>query len=107
MTATIARRFYFISGLPRSGSTLLSAILQQNPRFHCGVTSPLAGLVISVLNQVSLGSEFGPQISTSRRRNLLRGLFASYYSDVEQEVVFDIPTLLDATLELCEAAGHA
>jgi hypothetical protein len=25
----------------------------------------------------------------------------------ENEVVFDIPTLLDATLELCEAAGHA
>ena len=24
----------------------------------------------------------------------------------EHEVVFDIPTLLDATLELCEAAGH-
>jgi hypothetical protein len=25
----------------------------------------------------------------------------------ENEVVFDIPTLLDATLELCEAVGHA
>jgi hypothetical protein len=25
----------------------------------------------------------------------------------EDQVVFDIPTLLDATLELCEAAGHA
>jgi hypothetical protein len=25
----------------------------------------------------------------------------------EEEVVFDIPTLLDATLELCEPAGHA
>lgn len=25
----------------------------------------------------------------------------------EHEVVFDIPTLLDATLELCEAVGHA
>lgn len=25
----------------------------------------------------------------------------------EDEVVFDIPTLLDATLELCEAVGHA
>jgi hypothetical protein len=24
----------------------------------------------------------------------------------EQEVVFDIPTLLDATLELCEPVGH-
>jgi hypothetical protein len=25
----------------------------------------------------------------------------------DEEVVFDIPTLLDATLELCEAVGHA
>jgi len=25
----------------------------------------------------------------------------------EDQVVFDIPTLLDATLELCEAIGHA
>jgi hypothetical protein len=25
----------------------------------------------------------------------------------EDEVVFDIPTLLDATLELCDPAGHA
>jgi hypothetical protein len=25
----------------------------------------------------------------------------------EKEVVFDIPTLLDATLELCEPVGHA
>ncbi len=25
----------------------------------------------------------------------------------EDEAVFDIPTLLDATLELCEAVGHA
>jgi hypothetical protein len=25
----------------------------------------------------------------------------------KEEVVFDIPTLLDATLELCEPAGHA
>jgi hypothetical protein len=25
----------------------------------------------------------------------------------DDEVVFDIPTLLDATLELCEAVGHA
>ena len=25
----------------------------------------------------------------------------------EDEVVFDIPTLLDATLQLCEAVGHA
>jgi len=26
--------YHFITGLPRSGSTLISSILQQNPKFH-------------------------------------------------------------------------
>ncbi|MEG3936419.1 MULTISPECIES: sulfotransferase [unclassified Microcoleus] len=34
---------HFISGLPRSGSTLLAALLRQNPRFHGAMTSPLGG----------------------------------------------------------------
>jgi hypothetical protein len=34
-----------ISGLPRSGSTLLAAILRQNPCFHASVSTPLADLV--------------------------------------------------------------
>jgi hypothetical protein len=33
---------HFISGLPRSGSTLLAALLRQNPRFEAGMSGPLA-----------------------------------------------------------------
>ena len=96
-------RFHFISGLPRSGSTLLSAVLQQNPRFHAGVTSPVASLLGSLLDQVSVGSEWAAQVDVERRRALLRGIFASYYADVDKEVVFDtnrtwtakLPVLLD------------
>ena len=29
-----AKTYYFMSRLPRSGSTLLSALLNQNPRFY-------------------------------------------------------------------------
>ncbi len=36
--------FHFISGLPRSGSTLMGAVLKQNPRFHAGMSSPVASL---------------------------------------------------------------
>jgi sulfotransferase len=43
--------------LPRSGSTLLSAILSQNSRFHAGVSSPLAAFFSSLVAQVSVGSE--------------------------------------------------
>lgn len=95
--------FHFISGLPRSGSTLLSAILRQNPRFHCGVTSPVASFFSAIVSQVSVGSEWAPQVSTDQRRTILRGLFESYYADSPQPVVFDtnriwsakLPALLD------------
>ncbi|MGO4527214.1 sulfotransferase [Microvirga sp. 2MCAF35] len=82
-------RYHFISGLPRSGSTLLSGILLQNPRFHAGMTSPVGSLCSAVLGQVSAGSEFAPVVGTVKRRELLRGLFDSYYSDVERDVIFD------------------
>lgn len=69
------QQFLFISGLPRSGSTLLSAILLQNPRFHAGITSPVGTLFSSVLEQCSAGSEFGavivpPRWPTARRHGL-------------------------------------
>jgi len=84
-----AHTYHFISGLPRSGSTLLSAILRQNPRFHAGISSPVAGLAAGVLAQVSAGSEFSTMVDTQQRRALLRGLFDAYYSTSEQPLVFD------------------
>lgn len=98
------RRFHFISGLPRSGSTLLAAILRQNPRFQAGMTSPVGKLMLGMLNQFSAGSEIASQVSHSQRRQLLRGLFDSYYADhADKSVIFDtnrlwcarLPTLLD------------
>lgn len=38
--------YHFLSGLPRSGSTLLSAILNQNPEVYCTPTSPLLDQLI-------------------------------------------------------------
>lgn len=88
-SASSSRRFHFISGLPRSGSTLLSGILLQNPRFHAGMTSPVGALCSAVLGQVSAGSEFGAVVGTDKRRALMRGLFDAYYADVDKDVVFD------------------
>jgi sulfotransferase len=87
--AASGRRYHFISGLPRSGSTLLSGILLQNPRFHAGMTSPVGSLCSAVLGQVSAGSEFGPVVGRDKRKALLRGLFDSYYADVGKDLIFD------------------
>jgi len=84
------QQFHFISGLPRAGSTLLAALLRQNPRFHAGMTSPVGALISNMLNQFSAGSEFGSVIDMSQRQRLLRGLFESYYADqADKQVIFD------------------
>jgi sulfotransferase len=84
------RTYHFISGLPRAGTTLLAAILRQNPRFRAGMTSPVGALVHGVLAQVSAGSEFASMVDQPMRRRLLRGIFDSYYADVPADgVVFD------------------
>jgi sulfotransferase len=94
------RAFHFISGLPRSGSTLLSGILLQNPRFHAGMTSPVGTLCTAVLGQVSAGSEFGAVVGREKRKALLQGLFDSYYADVDRPVVFDTNRAWSARLPL-------
>ena len=109
----MSRQFHFISGLPRSGSTLLATILSQNPRFHAGISSPIASFAGAIISLVSVGSEWSTQVPPSKRRDVLRGLFHSYYGDVVKPVVFDtnriwasrLPTLLeifpDAKLLAC------
>lgn len=83
------RKFHFISGLPRAGSTLTSAILRQNPRFHAGMSSPIAPLFDHLIAQVSAGSELSTMVSEAQRARLLSGLFDSYYADHAQPVIFD------------------
>jgi sulfotransferase len=81
---------HFISGLPRSGSTLLSALLRQNPRFHAGMTGPVGSLVEAMLRNMSMGNETSIFITDAQREALLRAVFTTFYSHAPAgNVVFD------------------
>ncbi len=81
---------HFISGLPRAGSTLLSAILRQNPRFRAGMTGPVGSLVDAMLRNMSMSNETSIFITDAQRKALLQGIFSAYYADVPAgEVMFD------------------
>lgn len=81
------KQFYFISGLPRSGSTLLSSILKQNPRFHAGISSSLLSLfrqMFETCNEIT-----GPEFSTELTTRLLKSVVNCYYDNVQKDVIFD------------------
>ncbi|MBD8871342.1 sulfotransferase [Rhodanobacter sp. DHB23] len=83
-------KVHVISGLPRSGSTLLSALLRQNPRFHAGVSSPACSLMTAVLPRMSGTAEFAPFFDEERRGRVLRSLFWAYHdTPPEDGVLFD------------------
>ncbi|GFP48262.1 hypothetical protein LAUMK7_05331 [Mycobacterium kansasii] len=83
------KAIHFISGLPRSGSTLLAALLRQNPRFQAGMSGPLAGLFGALLDEMSGRNEFSVFIDDAKRERILRGLFDDFYADSTAEVIFD------------------
>ena len=81
---------HFISGLPRSGSTLLAGILRQNPRFHAGMTSPVGSMYMALESTMSRRNETAVFIDDAQRRHVLKGLFANYYQDIHPtRLVFD------------------
>ncbi len=84
---SVACPIHFISGLPRSGSTLLAALLRQNPAVHAGMTSPLASLVLAMQRAMSQENEGAPFIDDVRREAVLRGVVDGYYAGLPVGVV--------------------
>jgi sulfotransferase len=76
---------HFISGLPRSGSTVLSAILRQNPAVHAGMSSPVSSLCQRLIFGMGPQSEYSSLITDQQRHNLLHAVFEGYYKDIDGE----------------------
>lgn len=82
------RKYNFISGLPRSGSTLISTILNQNPRFSAGITGPLHSFVKSKINIVNSEVGYSDIVPNNRLLDLIRSDFNTFY-EKDNEVCFN------------------
>lgn len=82
------KTYHFISGLPRSGSTLLSSILKQNPRFTAGITDPLLMYASSIINDTNVGAGLNTTVSVDKRKEIIRSVFDTFYAE-SPEVCFN------------------
>ena len=81
---------HFIAGLPRSGSTLLAAILRQNPAFHAAMSSPVSTLFMAMQSAASRRHEESVFIDEQQKIELFRGIFNAYYhAKHPKKLVFD------------------
>jgi sulfotransferase len=97
---------HFISGYPRSGSTLLAGLLSQNPEIHASFQSPLAQVVTRCVNEMSNKENEGGCLYTSESRlRTLRSVIAAYYAEIvnHKNVIFDSSRRWCAAMALVDA----
>jgi len=88
------KNFHVVTGVPRSGSTLLCNILSQNPDFYAGATSPLPEIMGVMVNKFSNSIEIqgalriDPEGVPKKLNQMLMSVIEAWYSD-EDRVVFD------------------
>ena len=85
------KSYYFLSGLPRTGSTLLSSLLSQNDKIYAGGNSPVCQLMWDM--QVSVNTTSREQILANNKLNIANNMISNipnlYYEDVKQGIIVD------------------
>jgi hypothetical protein len=97
------KTLHFLSGIPRSGSTVLAAILNQNPQTHVSTTSGLVHALDGLANtwhSAGLLNENDPQ--RNKLAQTMRGCIDAFYEDTDKPVIIDksrgwpIPQIMSA-----------
>lgn len=92
---TTPKRFHFIGGLLRSGSTLTCNIFNQNPSCYVSSTSPLSGPISAAQAVWSASAEIKGMLvkdralTYTRMQRSLRGLAEGWYAHRSEPVILD------------------
>lgn len=78
-----------MSGLPRSGSTLLSAILNQNPKIHSGPSSPVLSTMFVIENHLNNDELFFSYPKINEGKKIISSVIDNFYSDRNEEIIID------------------
>lgn len=81
--------FHFITGLPRSGSTLLAAILAQNPACWASIITPMGPIVQNLLAGMSPQDETHVMLTEEVRVQIIGAAFGGYHSTHLKPYIFD------------------
>jgi sulfotransferase len=83
------KKFYFIAGLPRSGSTLLRSILNQNSQFHAAPASPVLSTMFAIEDHLRQDELFHAHPKPDQAKIIIFNVIHQFYSDINRPICFD------------------
>lgn len=85
----MTKKYYFMAGLPRSGSTLISSILNQNPNIYSGPSSPVLSTMFAVENHLRNDELFHGFPKPEQADLIISNIIHQFYSDVDKPIIID------------------
>jgi len=83
------KTYHFMAGLPRSGSTVLSALINQHPDLYASPQTDLLELLYTLQNKIPNLQGFNAGFLPSGYESVLKQLPNSFYSSIEKPVILD------------------
>ena len=83
------KQVYFMAGLPRSGSTLISSILNQNPKVYSSPNSPMCGMIFNLERSILASEQFNAFPKPRVLPSVIFGVLSNYYSDINKPIIID------------------
>lgn len=78
-----------MAGLPRSGSTLISSILNQNPNIYASSNSSIVPLAATVESSILMGESYNANPRPKALKKTVAGVIENFYSDRKEEYIID------------------
>ena len=83
------KKYYFLAGFHRTGNTVLSSILNQNPDIHSSQLSPLTEYLWVLSNAFNNSENAQRSLDKTGSLNIFSNMLSSMYSHVEKPVIID------------------
>lgn len=82
-------KYYFLVGLPRSGNTLLSSILNQNNKISVTANSIVPTIMWKLHQEISENLSFKNFPDENSYNNVMSNILTNYYKDWNKEYIID------------------
>jgi sulfotransferase len=83
------KTYHFMAGLPRSGSTVLSALLNQHPEIYSSPQTELLGMLYNLENQITSSEGYRAGLLFPNFEAAIKGLPSTFYSPIKKKIVID------------------
>jgi sulfotransferase len=83
------KTYDFMAGLPRSGSTVLSALLNQHPKIYSSPQTDLLGLLYSMETEIPKFESYRAGLLHKGYASVMYGVADSFYSHIDKPKIID------------------